>query len=468
MRPPRLLLNVVFFAALSAACSSSPASDVHDASGTDAGGKDANGKADVSPIETGADAADGNTVVPDGCTPTTCASEGGPPEGVNQYFVSTTGNDENDGLSPTTAWATIGHADATLTLGPGGTACGTTSVGACVHVATGTYSASITTNTNGTAAGRIRYLSDTQYGARLVGTSGESTIWNVSGGYTDIVGFDFDGSVNSSEVQAVIVAQSAPHTHVLSNRAHDLAKAGGSTQTAAMASTSNGANASGFNVWEGNLVYHNNAGAGHPSSSGAAYTGITTGQDDIAINNIVLDIGGGWCIQATHSSTRVAVINNTLVNCDRGGLIIGNENGDVTDFSTFTNNIVVHSGAYGASSGIRIFSGGCGAKNVYANNLVYGDSPLGYEFDNGCPNTSTATQSGSDAATFVDYTGTILGDYQLKTGSTAIDAGTASCASGVVSCSPSLDFAGGSRPSGGQLDIGAFEFGSVPGAWPFH
>ena len=128
------------------------------------------------------------------------------------------------------------------------------------------------------------------------------------------------------------------------------------------------------------------------------------------------------------------------------------------DFSTFSNNIVVNSGVMNNSGGIRIFSAnGCGPHNIYANNLMYGNLGGNYIFDSGCPNTSTGTQSGSNSGTFVNYTGTISGDYHLKAASSSINAGTMNCASGATTpCVPTNDFNQNPRPS--PPSIGALEY----------
>ena len=374
---------------------------------------------------------------------------------TNYYVNAATGNDSRTAVqaqNPATPWLTIQHANK-RTLS---NAC----PGAIVNVASGTYNGNIITSQTGTSACRIRYQSTTQYGARLVGTAGGGIIWEVAGGFTDVVGFDFDGSVNAAEVQGLVIDRTAPHVNAIQNRFHDIASGGGSTQTAILSSTSAGQNSSGFNLFDGNLIYHNNGGSGHASSSGAANTGITTGINDTAQNNIVMDQGGGWCIQATHSSSNVIVTNNTMLNCDRGGLIIDNENGSTNDFSTFTNNIIANSGAFGGSSGLRVFSGGCGAHNLYANNLAYGNSPQNYEFDS-CSSVATGQQTGTNTSIFTNYTGTITGTYTLKSTSPAIGTGISTCASGVTGCVPPVDFARVARPSGGAQSIGAYVFTSA-------
>src|SRR2546425_7269083 len=78
---------------------------------------------------------------------------------TNRY-VSTTGNDSNDGTTPSTAWATINHANSVVVAGN------------TVHVAPGTYTVTqtIQTTASGTASARIRYISDTRWGARVAST----------------------------------------------------------------------------------------------------------------------------------------------------------------------------------------------------------------------------------------------------------------------------------------------------------
>ena len=72
-------------------------------------------------------------------------------------------------------WATINHADASITLGAGGT---------IVHVACGTYIQSPALTCNGAANQRIQYTADTKWCANIKG------FWSAQGNYTDIVGFD--------------------------------------------------------------------------------------------------------------------------------------------------------------------------------------------------------------------------------------------------------------------------------------
>src|SRR5689334_18512333 len=80
-----------------------------------------------------------------------------PPATGTTYYVATTGSDSNSG-APSSPWATITHAAANV------------SAGATVTVAPGVYNGNVTTNVSGTAAARIRFISEVQFGARIVGT----------------------------------------------------------------------------------------------------------------------------------------------------------------------------------------------------------------------------------------------------------------------------------------------------------
>src|SRR5437588_7813762 len=77
---------------------------------------------------------------------------------ANDYYVSTAGSDSNDG-SQARPWSTINHAESALNLGANG---------ATVHVAPGTYHADVSLSRSGTnASTRIRFVSDTKWGAKI-------------------------------------------------------------------------------------------------------------------------------------------------------------------------------------------------------------------------------------------------------------------------------------------------------------
>jgi len=103
-----------------------------------------------------------------------------PTAGINNYYIATNGSDSNSCVQSSPC-ATINHVDSILTLGTNGIV---------VHVAPGIYTGLIATNKSGTATQRIQYVSDTRWGAKLVGNSGAGThVWQPSGSFVDINGF---------------------------------------------------------------------------------------------------------------------------------------------------------------------------------------------------------------------------------------------------------------------------------------
>jgi hypothetical protein len=90
-------------------------------------------------------------------------------------------------------------------------------------------------------------------------------------------------------------------------------------------------------------------------------------------------------------------------------------------------------------------SGSCiGTGNITANNLVYGNGT------NISLRVGSATGTISADPKFVSYNPTGTGDYRLQSGSPAINKGTSASA-------PSTDILGAARPTGGAIDIGAYE-----------
>lgn len=386
---------------------------------------------------------------------------------ATDYYVSATGSDSNSGTSPSSPWLTINHADAALTVGSGTTCTAgsgwvsVTGIGACVHVASGTYSQTIITNKSGSSGARIRYVSDTRYGAKLAGTAGSSLIWTTHGKYVDMVGFDFDGTVHPNTYTSLNdYVQDAPNNNRwMFNKIHDLASQGPNGQGGAIVSCGEVGGVAGSSpcsdLMFGNLIYHNGGGAASAKYCCNGNVGMDVGWGDTVQNNVIMDQGLGSCIQAAHNATNVIVTNNTIVNCNRGGITIGFSANTIAN-STISNNIVANADPTNAGLGsIDISSSsGCSTSTIYRNNLLYPNTYL-----NGCSGTITpsGTQTGSNSTTFVNYTGSSSGDYHLRSGSTGIDTGTTACASSGCVTTIDLDFS--VRPQGAAYDIGAYEFG---------
>jgi hypothetical protein len=132
------------------------------------------------------------------------------------FYVSPTGSDAKPGTK-SEPFATIAWAGKAVAAGD------------TVHVAPGSYAGGFVTAADGTATARIRYVSDVKWGARINKGSGDQAWWN-RGDYSDIVGFEIDGTAaptwrhglylngshvtaSGNKVHAILIDPSAPATH---------------------------------------------------------------------------------------------------------------------------------------------------------------------------------------------------------------------------------------------------------------
>src|SRR6266700_1631474 len=126
-----------------------------------------------------------------------------PVGGGKAYYVSPSGNDQNDG-SRDHPFATIQKAADVVTPG------------SVVHVLPGTYTDAVLVETDGTANARITFVSDTRWAAKIHTTDSDDP-WKTNADYIDIIGFDIssdgsrDGMVNSGS-----------YTRTIGNRIHDI------------------------------------------------------------------------------------------------------------------------------------------------------------------------------------------------------------------------------------------------------
>jgi hypothetical protein len=386
----------------------------------------------------------------------------------NQYYVNAnSGSDSNDG-SQARPWKTIGHADSAISVGSGG---------AVIHVAPGSYTSAITTNKSGTASGRIVYISDSKWGAKIINNS-----WQVMGNYTDVNGFD----ITNPGAGGYAFNVRGSNDHILYNNLHDFT-VNGCGQYGVI--TPGGSD----NWFIGNIIRHAgnyNSGANHCVTLHGIYSG---GVRHTIQDNIISGITG-WGIKSDCMTTTV-ISNNTLFN--NGGGIDASELNDagfctIWDYNTVSNNIIVNNGVDvpGGSGRFGInFYHVTGKHNLVTNNLIYGNSPTNYAHHDvactggtpisgsdadgtagGCPsvnpksdpNTSITFvnfQNDTPSAPASNYNAT---NYQIKAGSSAVQNGTTNCAAspGLNPCVPTLDIVGIARISGVTLDIGAYEQGS--------
>jgi hypothetical protein len=341
---------------------------------------------------------------------------------ANNYYVAPSGSDAN----PCTFFApcyTMQRVSQLLTPGD------------IAHFAAGNYSwgTQQSVSASGTASARVTYISDVKWGAKISGSC--EIVWN-TGAYVDIIGFDMTGTCASG------LAQDGNYGRIIGNRVHDLP---GTTGWGGII----GDCCSHHNQIIGNVV-DNIAPWGATNSIHGIYF---SGADDIIMNNIVTRASAA-CITTFHGATRMIISNNVVANCGRYGIQVSADPAVTTnDSTTVDNNIVVNSGGFGIQEWPAV-----GSHNVYNNNIVYNNASGNFSLINGTQSGTITLTSAQFSALFVNYTGDINGDYHLRSGAVAIDAGTTSCAVGITSCVPGTDFDGFARPYGPAWDIGAYEW----------
>jgi hypothetical protein len=191
---------------------------------------------------------------------------------VNSYYIANGGSDSNS-CTQSSPCATINGVDAKL-----GSSLPLGSNGTTIHVVAGNYSGPITTNHSGTAGGRITWLSDTKWGAKI-----SNADWQINGQFSDVNEFDLTSltgwcigiSHNSSPL---------PHDiHIIGNYCHDVSlsplqcRVGGAMWEGGTQPTSTTTPPPTFSNWFiGNIIRHvGGSGCSHGSVSGGTTVTIT-------------------------------------------------------------------------------------------------------------------------------------------------------------------------------------------------
>jgi len=309
-------------------------------------------------------------------------------------YVAPGGSDSNPGTKAS-PFLTIARADAAAA--PGYT----------VHVAPGTYqvsapaphSAGILTSRSGTAAARIKFVSDIKWAAKIL-VSGTGIAWHSKGNYVDIDGFDISGSGRHG-----ILADGA-NLRIANNLVHDLTVSGGCTGSGGAAIDTNGG--PGNVLIEGNVI--RNIGYAMIGMCNTVQGIYIANPKNTVVNNIVSGVAAAG-IQQWHGATDSTILNNTVFRCKVGILIGGGDAGTLPEGSQnnlVSNNIVYDTITYGIVEGGKV-----GANNRYVDNLIYA--------------TGTAMRVGGQVSgtiqadpRFRDYQANGMGDYRLKQGSPAL------------------------------------------------
>jgi hypothetical protein len=202
-------------------------------------------------------------------------------------------------------------------------------------------------------------------------------------------------------------------------------------------------------------------------------------------HNSIFGIGSDGVYSGTQN---LLIENNRILNSDANGIQVGNI-WAVPNGVTIRNNIIYKSAASGISltgatagvinQDIKIYNNTINANNqgimigvsnnvVVKNNLVFGNQTSNIDYWSSTNiirdynlYSPAAGSAGEGSHSLIVQDPTVLttfdvnGDFQLKTNSPAINAGTDLSGTGF-----SDDFSGALRPQGSAWDIGAYEYGS--------
>lgn len=389
------------------------------------------------------------TVTVSGGTPTA-------PPATSAYdrYVSTSGSDSNDGTYGR-PWRTFAKANSMA------------KPGYVIHVAPGTYTfyPTLKLTASGTSSARITWVSDTKGAAKIV-SNGSTNVWDtgvaISGNYVDFKGFDVRGT-NTSTLDNGVDLQ-GNYIRAIGNTVHDIVApgpqgVGGCGICSSRQVVNNTINTG--NQAIGNLVYN----IGNPSNPTAnpRVHGIYWASRNGYIANNIVHHSMSWGIQLGHAADRGTVVNNTVFSNGYGGIVINVSTSDNLgirpDNMYVANNIVYNNGIGSNAQGYGIeeynTSSNLGPNNLYVNNLVYLNKPGNWNL---MVTRGSGTGTISTAPGFVNWQSSGSGDYRLSSSSPAINRGSGTKA-------PTTDFAGGARPTSGNWDIGAYEYGSAAASW---
>jgi hypothetical protein len=372
------------------------------------------------------------------------------------YYVAKTGNDANPCTSSSPC----------LTINRGVSK--VQSPGDTLIVKAGTYvvtpnalSEGVSTRASGTASARIRYRSESKWGAKIV-SSGAYTIWRNYGNYVDIERFEIIGD----QATNLGIDNKGSFVRIKSNKVHQIPVSQGCSNSSGGAGIDNSNYSASDNDVLGNLVYDVGPlpadglpAASYCSSAQGIYHANLRGR----IQNNICYHNGTFGIQLWHSANKVIVSNNLLFNngakTDKsnfvgGGILAGAGDlpGGVTlDNTTVSNNMVI----YNRGAGIREY-GTTGPGNRYLKNLLFGNGRNAVDV-------KTGIASGTIIADplLVSFKLAGGGNYHLTSASPARNAGTNQCAPTISNCVPSTDYDGISRPQESFYDIGAYEYVST-------
>ena len=350
------------------------------------------------------------------------------PATTYNYYVSPTGSDTAAGTKAA-PFKTLARA-----------AKAATKPSTTVWVAPGTYAGGIKTTANGTASGRIYWVSTTKWGAKIVppSSSSNNNAWDNRGNYVSIIGFDVDGTNSGSGTKWTHgIYTGGSYGMIQDNHIHHIARS--------VACTSAGGSAIGVDSYyhgvKSDIVSNvvNDIGP-----AGCTYVqGIYVSTSGTIKNNLVYRVGAVG-IHLWHDATDVVITNNTVTSSNFGMVVGG---GDFYYTSAGANNVyvannIIYDNKYGISE-----QGTTGKNNKYVNNLVFQNPTYNISLRNGLVATGTISSN----PLFKAYSKTAATpDFHLTSSSPAIGRGTATNAY-------PTDLDGKPRNASTGYDLGAYQ-----------
>jgi hypothetical protein len=332
-----------------------------------------------------------------------------------QLYVATTGNNSNSGTSKAAAKATIAAALAAA------------SAGDTISVAPGTYTGNITIASGGSSGGGyVTIRSEVPRAAIISGTgAGSQAAVQINAGYVRLQDLTVTGTLSSGVRYGVDVEASnveVKNCHIVQICKFETAGTGFQGGAGINFDQTSYTNIS----IDGNEIHDIGPDPGVEQLVHGIYCGVA-GTNFRIVNNLIYDCEDfGVHEFPTASSSGIQVVNNTISGCGRG--ILQGDGGIVR------NNIVYN----------------CLSANY---DLRGTGTTVGNNFSGGSGNTTgTGISAGVDVR-FVSITGS---DFRLQSISPAVNAGTATSA-------PATDILGVTRPQGGTVDAGCYEYVATAG-----
>jgi len=339
-------------------------------------------------------------------------------------YVSTSGNNSNSG-SASAPFRTIQKAASVATEGT------------TVHVAPGIYSETIRSSINGTSSARIRFVSDSKWGAIIKPPNGAAnTAWESKGAYVTIENFEVDCSLNPACLNGILLGGS--NSIIKGNHVHHI---GNNPNVSCTGAGGSGINATSY--WKGvnmaldnNIIHH----IGTPTCR--FIQGIYHSSTGTIKNNLVYQVGAAG-LHLWHDAHNIDIINNTVF-ASGYGVIVGA--GDEYFYFAGANNVHVANNIFFDNERGISEQGNTGTGNTYVNNIVFKNSISNISLRNGLVAKGTIAADPG----FINYLRAGGGNYHLASNSPGVDRGTSNKA-------PPQDLDNVARPQGPAVDIGAYE-----------